>query len=327
MGVKFIPLLLIIAVMLFSGCTQTGQIINKTTELPEGSYLQPEFESPEESSNISINLSKPEESEEESETELPETTDSCEGVVCPNSISICDDGYKARCENECKEGICPICIPDCSGHEIECELSCGACEEENEDDCQCDIIVPCDGNGLCEEGEYPDSDDCPDCDDDNECTFDDYNHTLDQCQNEIIFPCCGNTVCEIEANIPENYTNCPEDCNISQEPAPPDESQEPQTYNVTITFIEPQQEWVQLKNNGNAEANMTGWQLSDIANHVYTFPALVLDASSFMIVHTINGTDNSTDVFWNRKSPVWNNDGDNATLRNQSGDILSTYNY
>ena len=86
-------------------------------------------------------------------------------------------------------------------------------------------------------------------------------------------------------------------------------------------------EWVNIGNSGNAPADMTNWALSDAAGHVYTFPAFVLGAYSYVTVHTGHGTDNSTDLFWNLGSHVWNNDGDSAALKNSLGETVSTYSY
>jgi hypothetical protein len=37
------------------------------------------------------------------------------------------------------------------------------------------------------------------------------------------------------------------------------------------------------------------------------------------------GNDTSEDLFWNRSSSIWNNDGDVATLRDASGNLISSY--
>ena len=41
----------------------------------------------------------------------------------------------------------------------------------------------CDGNLICEEGEYPGSSDCPDCDDGDKCTWDGYNFSKGTCEH------------------------------------------------------------------------------------------------------------------------------------------------
>jgi hypothetical protein len=44
-------------------------------------------------------------------------TDECEGIVCENNSLICPDDFTATCDNTCQDGICSICLPDCSGHD------------------------------------------------------------------------------------------------------------------------------------------------------------------------------------------------------------------
>ncbi|MFH1420499.1 MAG: lamin tail domain-containing protein [Candidatus Aenigmatarchaeota archaeon] len=67
-------------------------------------------------------------------------------------------------------------------------------------------------------------------------------------------------------------------------------------------------------------ANLTNYKLKDIANHVFTFPDFILNGS--VRVHTGLGTNNATDVFWQRSSAVWNNDGDAAFLLDGSGALI-----
>jgi micrococcal nuclease len=84
-------------------------------------------------------------------------------------------------------------------------------------------------------------------------------------------------------------------------------------------------EWVEVSNNGTADANLTGWTLEDAQNHTYTFPDFSLKAGAKVVIHTGVGTDTSADLFWNRNSSVWNNDGDLATLMDVSGNIVARY--
>ena len=43
------------------------------------------------------------------------------------------------------------------------------------------IKLNCNGNGICEAGEYGKSSDCPDCDDREKCTADSYDTASKQC--------------------------------------------------------------------------------------------------------------------------------------------------
>ena len=84
-------------------------------------------------------------------------------------------------------------------------------------------------------------------------------------------------------------------------------------------------EWVEVSNNGTADANLTGWTLEDAQNHTYTFPDFSLNAGAKVTIRTGMGNDNSTDLFWNRNTSIWNNNGDLATLMDASGNVVARY--
>lgn len=77
-------------------------------------------------------------------------------------------------------------------------------------------------------------------------------------------------------------------------------------------------EWVEITNTANTgeDVDLFGYVLSDAQGHEYTFGHVVLPAGDSIKVHTGIGTDNATDVFWGRRAPVWNNEGDIIRLSN-----------
>ncbi|MHC1601940.1 MAG: lamin tail domain-containing protein [Methermicoccaceae archaeon] len=81
------------------------------------------------------------------------------------------------------------------------------------------------------------------------------------------------------------------------------------------------QEWVEITNTGS-DVELGGYVLSDAQGHRYTFGQLTLSKDSSVKVHTGEGDDNATDVFWGRKSPVWNNEGDIIRLSDE-GKVLA----
>jgi competence protein ComEC len=86
------------------------------------------------------------------------------------------------------------------------------------------------------------------------------------------------------------------------------------------------EEWVEITNLGETIEDFTGWILSDEGNHVYTFPdGFTLDPDASVLVHTGNGDDTTSDLYWNSASPIWNNGGDVATLKDGSGEIVAQY--
>lgn len=84
-------------------------------------------------------------------------------------------------------------------------------------------------------------------------------------------------------------------------------------------------EWVEVSNTGGTAQDMSSWTLSDDSNHVYSFPeGFVLGAQDSVKVHTGKGADSTSDLYWNRGSSVWNNDGDTATLSDESGNVIDS---
>ena len=361
-GKKSLLFILIIALVLVAGCTQTGMIINKSEEddyVPEKGRA-----------GIKIGLTEETGTEKETPTEvqpeaLPETEpqipkppepteplepasptpqpDPCEGITCPDSVRTCPDGFKARCRNACTGGACSVCMPDCSGHGIEptvpepegeagdetgeCELSCGVCEEPNNESCVCDLIVPCDGNNICEQGEYQESGDCPSCDDENSCTVDLYNYTSGKCYYEITVPCCGNGACEVET---ENPGNCPADCQAPEEPEPEESGEPAEESSVLITNVEPDEERVKIENPGSVAVDMTDWTINDTLSTprtVFIFPDFVLQPGAHVLILKGQGEDDAMHLYRNKDNNVWNNDGDTAVLIDSQGQIISTYSY
>jgi len=87
-------------------------------------------------------------------------------------------------------------------------------------------------------------------------------------------------------------------------------------------------EWVEILNNGSDLVDMGGWMLTDAKNHTYTFPdGFTLSKDANVRVHVGKGTDTSTDLYMNGNSPIWNNDGDTATLVDGAGEFVDQYSY
>lgn len=86
-------------------------------------------------------------------------------------------------------------------------------------------------------------------------------------------------------------------------------------------------EAVTITNVGETPVDMTGWTLSDIAEHTYTFQDFILLPGASVVVHICNGEDRDEILFWGRCSAIWNNDGDIAYLRDATGREISTFTY
>ena len=85
---------------------------------------------------------------------------------CSNKIGLFD-----RCPKSCDDS--NSCTND-------------VCSKETNYVCVNQKITPCDGNGICEKGEFETSLDCPKCDDQNICTDDSYDFDSQKCINNDI---------------------------------------------------------------------------------------------------------------------------------------------
>lgn len=87
-------------------------------------------------------------------------------------------------------------------------------------------------------------------------------------------------------------------------------------------------EYVVIKNERNEAVDMTGWTLSDEANHVYTFPSgFILNAGATVTVYTGSGVDAQDKLYWGSSSPIWNNDGDTVYLKDSEGNLIDIWSW
>lgn len=84
-------------------------------------------------------------------------------------------------------------------------------------------------------------------------------------------------------------------------------------------------EWVAVTNQGSADQDLNGWTMSTLHNRTYTFKDFTLQAGASVKLHTGCGNDSATDIYWNKKMPVWNNDKDIATLKDNAGNVVARY--
>lgn len=89
-------------------------------------------------------------------------------------------------------------------------------------------------------------------------------------------------------------------------------------------------EYVVLKNATGAAIQMKGWQMissPSTDNQRYTFPSTKVASGATLTLYTGKGTNTATKRYWGSTSPVWNNSGDYAVLRNASGKTVDTCRY
>ncbi len=100
-----------------------------------------------------------------------------------------------------------------------------------------------------------------------------------------------------------------------------------QTIDYNPTGLDLAGEYVLLTNRGGTTANLVGWMLCDLAAHCYQFASFNLGPAASVQLWTKSGTDDATNLYWGLGNPIWNNDGDTATLRNAVNEVVDTYTY
>jgi competence protein ComEC len=106
------------------------------------------------------------------------------------------------------------------------------------------------------------------------------------------------------------------------------------TGNVAITNIfydgtgssEPD-EYVEIKNEDNKSIQLQNWTLRDNANHIFTFPSFVMTPGKVCRVYTNEYHSEWCGFDYHSGSPIWNNDGDTAYLKDAMGNLISQYTY
>lgn len=82
-------------------------------------------------------------------------------------------------------------------------------------------------------------------------------------------------------------------------------------------------EYVTFRNAGDEPLDLSGWLVADDADHEYRVPSgFTLDDGEEMTLHTGEGQDTDSDLYWGLGNPVWNNGGDVVYVENADGDIV-----
>ena len=90
----------------------------------------------------------------------------------------------------------------------------------------------------------------------------------------------------------------------------------------------PNGERIVFENTGTERLVLGGWTVSDAADHVYTFPGgFVLEPDEQVTLHTGDGSDTPSELYWGASGAVWNNDGDTVTVRNGAEETVAERSY
>lgn len=104
---------------------------------------------------------------------------------------------------------------------------------------------------------------------------------------------------------------------------------------MKINKIDRVKEVVEIENDSDETADISGWKLLDAEKfkhpnpkyrHVFVFPkGTIAKPRKVLRVHTYSGTNASSDIYQNRKAPIWNNKNDIAILLDNNGNPAATY--
>jgi len=80
-----------------------------------------------------------------------------------------------------------------------------------------------------------------------------------------------------------------------------------------------------ITNKNSSPVSLEGWKIEDEGSkHTYKFPSCTLGSRASVTLHTGEGTDKDTEIYWGSGNPIWNNEGDTAYLYDESGKQVST---
>lgn len=87
-------------------------------------------------------------------------------------------------------------------------------------------------------------------------------------------------------------------------------------------------EYVTFENTGSETLDLSGWTVSDEADHSYTFPSgASLAAGESVTLHSGSGEDTQTERYWGSSQPIWNNGGDTVTVTDDTGTLVTSKSY
>jgi len=86
-------------------------------------------------------------------------------------------------------------------------------------------------------------------------------------------------------------------------------------------------EYVVLENTGSGILNTLNWTIKDSGTNIYVFGSKKFYPGSKITLFSGKGTDDEDVLYWNSRTPVWNNDFDTLYLRDADGLLMCIYNY
>ncbi|MBU0953312.1 MAG: thermonuclease family protein [Nanoarchaeota archaeon] len=86
-------------------------------------------------------------------------------------------------------------------------------------------------------------------------------------------------------------------------------------------------EYLVFRNRCEEPLDLDGWSLRDASDNTYEFPVVAIDPDASFTLHSGQGANNETDLFWNAGKAIWNNNGDTVTIADATDMVIFTYTY
>jgi endonuclease YncB( thermonuclease family) len=93
------------------------------------------------------------------------------------------------------------------------------------------------------------------------------------------------------------------------------------------TFWQEPEEYVEIRNDGSLPVQLQDWTLRDIKNHVFFFPNFILGPQQYCRIYTDLYLPEHCGFTYYSHSPIWENDGDCAYLRDGDGILIDKFCY
>ena len=94
------------------------------------------------------------------------------------------------------------------------------------------------------------------------------------------------------------------------------------------TFENLDEEYVAFRNEGGRTLDLTGWTVADRVGHEYAFPdGFTLDAGDVVRLHTGEGTDDESDLYWDSGAAIWNDPVDAVHVYDADSNLVVTQTY
>ncbi len=87
-------------------------------------------------------------------------------------------------------------------------------------------------------------------------------------------------------------------------------------------------EYVVFANRNDTALALGGWTVSDEVGHTYRIPdGVTLEPGATLTLHTGDGPDSESDLYWGANSAIWNNGGDTVIVRDANGAVVIEHPY